>query len=169
MSNVSIDARLSPAEVARVRAMLKAVDPKLRQTLARDLRRSLTPIANNIVGAFPSQAPLSGMAPRWGGITAKVATSGKGGPGRALALFKVSANPAGFARLLSITERAGSRSGGFTPQGEAMIRALQSPSRYPLDGKGGRFVFRSFRQQLPDAVRIAREAIDRFVERLNRS
>ena len=169
MSNVRIDAQLSPAEVARVRGMLKVVDPKLKAALARDLRRRLTPIANNIVGDFPAQSPLSGMATRWGGVTAKVSASAKPGPGRALALFKVSANPASFARLLSITERAGSRSSGITPQGEAMIRGLERPDRFPLDGKGGRFLFKSFRRHLPRAVEIARESIDRFVDKLNRS
>ena len=170
-ANVSIETSLSPQEVARVRAIMNRVDPKLRASLARDLRRSLTPLANNIVSAFPTQAPLSGMTERWGGITAKVSTSSMAKPGRALALFTVRANPAGFARLLSITERAGSRSQGITPQGKAMISNPRGglQERYPLDGSGGRFVFRAFRQQLPDAVRIAREAIDRFIDKFNRS
>ena len=167
MSNVSIDAQLPPGEVAKVRAILNRVDPELRKALAKDLRRDLKPVANNIAGAFPSQSPLSGMTARWGGVSAKVTTNSMARPGRALALFSVKANPAGFARLLSITERAGSRSNGFTPQGSAMIRGLQS--RYPLDGKGGRFVFRPFRANLPKAVDIARDAIDRFIDKFNRS
>jgi hypothetical protein len=109
------------------------------------------------------------MAPRFGSVTAKVTTNSMARPGRALALFSVRANPGGFARLLSITERAGSRSDGFTPQGRAMIQALQSPSRFPLDGKGGRFVFKPFRQNLPKAVGIAMDAIDRFIDKFNRS
>ena len=169
MSNVSIDAQLPPGEVAKVRAILNRVDPELRKALAKDLRSDLKPIANSIQGAFPSRAPLSGLAPRWGSVTAKVTTNSMARPGRALALFSVRANPAGFARLLSITERAGSRSSGLTRQGQAMISALQSPSRFPLDGKGGRFIFRPFRANLPKAVDIAREAIDRFIEKFNRS
>lgn len=167
--NVKLEVQLSPAEMARIKAILQRVDPKMRASLAKDLRRDLKPIANNIVSAFPTTAPLSGLAPRWGGVSAKVTTNSMARPGRALALFRVFANPAGFARLLSITERAGSRSDGFTPQGQAMIRALQSPDRWPLDGRGGRFVFRPFRRQLPEAIDITRKAINRFIDKFNRS
>ena len=165
MSNVSMDAQLSPQEVARVRAILNRVDPELRKALAKDLRTDLKPIANAIQGAFP-QAPLSGLAPRWGNVSAKVTTNSMARPGRALALFSVRANPGGFARLLAITERAGSRSSGFTPQGRVMTRELED--RFPLDGRGGRFVFRPFRRNLPKAVDITRQAIDRFVDKFNR-
>jgi len=168
MSNVSLEAELPQSEIIRVRVILNSVDPKLRASLAKDLRTGLQPIANQIAGAFPS-APLSGMEPRWGGVSAKVTTNSMARPGRGLAVFRVAANPGGFARLLSITERAGSRSDGFTPQGRSMISTLQSPSRYPLDGSGGRFVFRAFRRNLPQAVGVAMEAIDRFIEKFNRS
>jgi hypothetical protein len=170
MANVSIEAQLPPSEVVKVRAILNSVDPKLRVALAKDLRTGLKPIAGDIQAAFPS-APLPGMAPRWGSVTAKVTTNSMARPGRALALFSVSANPAGFARLLSITERAGSRSDGFTPQGRAMISNPKGglQERFPLDGKGGRFVFKPFRQNLPKAVEIARDAIDRFINQFNRS
>jgi hypothetical protein len=171
MSNVTLEVQLSPSEMARIKAILQRVEPKLRNSLARDLRKNLKPVADNIVGAFPSQAPLSGMAPRWGGVDAKVVTNSMAKPGRALALFSVRANPASFARLLSITERAGSRSGGFTAQGKAMISNSKGglQERFPLDGSGGRFVFRAFRSNLPMALRITREAIDRFTDKFNRS
>jgi hypothetical protein len=168
MSNVSLEAQLPQSEIIRLRVILNSVDPKLRASLAKDLRTGLRPIADNIQSAFPS-APLSGMETRWGGVTAKVTTNSMARPGRGLAVFRVSANPAGFARLLSITERAGSRSDGFTPQGRSMINTLNSPSRYPLDGRGGRFIFRPFRRNLPQAVNIALAAIDRFIDKFNRS
>ena len=168
MSNVSLETELPQSEIIRLRVILNSVDPKLRASLAKDLRTGLKPIADQIAGAFPS-APLSGMAPRWGSVSAKVTTNSMARPGRGLAVFRVSANPSGFARLLSITERAGSRSDGFTPQGRAMIRTLNRPDRFPLDGRGGRFVFRPFRRNLPQAVNIALEAIDRFIEKFNRS
>ncbi len=157
---------LPEKEVRRVQKQLEKVDPDLRKSLAKDLRTDLKPVSSKIVSDFPA-SPLSGMDARWGNVTAKIVTNSMARPGKALALFSVKANPGSFARLLSITERAGSRSDGFIPQGEAMIRTLQQ--RHPLDGKGGRFVFKSFREQLGDIRGIARDAIDRFTTKLNRS
>lgn len=161
-----IEAQISPATLAKTRAMLERVDPQLKRALAKDLRTGLGPTANKIVGDFPRRGPLSGMSSRWGTVSGKVVTNSMAKPGRAIATINVSGDP-GFARLLSITERAGSRSAGFTPQGRAMITNLQS--RFPLDGKGGRFVFSSFRTHLPEAVGVALKAIDRFIDNFNRS
>jgi hypothetical protein len=164
--NTRISAEIPPATIAKTRAMLARVDPNLKRALAKDLRSGLSPTASKIVSDFPRQAPLSGMTPRWGNVSAKVVTNSMAKPGRAIATINVSGGTE-FARLLAITERAGSRSSGFVPRGRAMIQNLQE--RFPLDGRGGRFVFKSFRQHLPDAIDVALKSIDRFIDNFNRS
>jgi hypothetical protein len=170
MDVVNIQVEIPPARLAEVRAMLARVDPKLKTALAKDLRTGLSPIASRIVADFPKVAPLSGMGPRWGQVSAKVVTNSMAKPGRALALINVRGETA-FARLLSITERAGSRSNGFSGRGRAMISNPRGglQERFPLDGKGGRFVFRSFRSHLPEAIAVAMKSIDRFIDNFNRS
>jgi len=167
---IELEIEIPPARLAEVRAMLSRVDPKLKTALAKDLRTGLAPIASKIVSDFPKEAPLSSMRPRWGQVSSKVVTNSMAKPGKALALITVRGETA-FARLLSITERAGSRSAGFTPYGRAMISNPRGglQERFPLDGKGGRFVFRSFRAQLPAAIAVAMKSIDKFIDSFNRS
>jgi hypothetical protein len=167
---IELNVEIPPARLAEVRAMLSRVDPKLKSALAKDLRSGLNPHAQGIVSDFPKEAPLSGMNARWGRVSAKVSTNSMAKPGRALATINVSGER-DFARLLSITERAGSRSNGFTPYGKAMISNARGglQERFPLDGKGGRFVFRAFRQRIPAMVDVALKSIDRFIDNFNRS
>jgi len=162
---VNIDMKLTPQKLAEVRAILNRVEPALKSQLAKELRVGLNPVVSKIVGDYPKQAPLSGMASRWGTVSGKVVTNSMSKPGKALALINVSGGSS-FGRLLSITERAGSRSKGISPSGKAMIENLQR--RHPLDGKGGRFVFKSFRTQKPEILAIALRSIDNFIAKLNR-
>jgi hypothetical protein len=165
---ISIDVALSPAELAKVQAMLKLVEPKLRRSLSRDLHKSLRPVAEKIDSDFPS-APMSGLASRWGRITTKVGVDFNGPPNKALARFIVKAEP-GFERLFAITERAGSRTRGYTPQGMKLISNSRGglQERFPLEGKGGRFAFASFFKQRVDVAKKVRDAVDRFIDKFNK-
>lgn len=166
---ISLDVEIPPAEVAKVQAMLKLVEPKLRRSLSRDLHKSLKPIAQQIEADFPP-APMSGLASRWGSVTAKVGVNFNGPPKKALARFMIKADPPSFARLLSITERAGSRTEGYTPQGRNLISNPRGglQQRAPLVGRGGRFVFASFHRQRDDVTRRVLAALDRFVDNFNK-
>lgn len=165
---ISIDVELSPAELAKLQAMLNSVEPKLRRSLSRDLHKSLRGIAQNIDADFPP-APMSGLAPRWGRITTTVGVDFNGPPSKALARFIVKAEPT-FARLFAITERAGSRTGGYTPQGMNLISNPRGglQERFPLQGKGGRFAFASYYRQRVDVAQRVREAVDRFLDKFNK-
>lgn len=169
VDGIELDIVIPPAEVAKIQAMLKLVEPNLRRSLSRDLHKTLKPIAQQIEADFPP-APLSGLASRWGGVTAKVGVDFNGPPKKALARFIVKADPPSFARLLSITERAGSRTEGYTPQGMKMISNSRGglQQRTPLVGRGGRFLFASFYRQRNDVSRKVLEALDRFVEKFNK-
>lgn len=166
--NLSIE--LPPQEIARIQGMLKALDPNMRKSLSRDLNKSLKGIAGQIEKDFPP-APMSGLASRWGNVNASVRVQVNGPPQKALALFSVRANPPSFARLLAITERAGSRSPGLTPRGRNLIRNPRGglEDRFPLvNMRGGRFVFASFFRQRRDVDLRIREAIDRFIDKVNK-
>jgi len=47
-----------------------------------------------------------------------------------------------------------------------MIRNLNS--RYPMKGRGGRFAYTKFRLLRPDAVNLAKDALNRYVTQVNR-
>jgi hypothetical protein len=166
---IALDVHIPPAEIAKIQAMLKLVEPKLRRSLSRDLNKSLKPMAEQIEADFPP-APMSGLASRWGGVNASVRVDLNGPPNKALARFIIKANPPSFAKLLSITERAGSRSSGLTPQGTNLISNPRGglQQRTPLVGRGGRFLFASFFKQRTDVSRKVLEALDRFIDKFNK-
>jgi len=122
-------------------ARAKVLDSNLRRKMQRDLRNKLGGLASNVASGVPAQAPLSGIEARWGNAVGKVKTA-TGGKGNKAIVMLVVSGP-GFDKALAITERAGSRSKGFTGAGRAMISALEK--RYPLVlGVGGRFAFNEF-------------------------
>ena len=144
-------------------ARAKQIDPKLKARMQRDLRTKLRPMADKIAGQVPNTGPLSRMTPRWGTAQAKVTTAPGSKAGRAIVMIAVSGP--GFERILSITERAGSRSSGFTNSGKAMITALQE--RYPLVGKGGRFIWKAFLRNQPMLNATSIQIINDFVDDIN--
>ena len=169
VDGIELDIEIPPAEIAKIQAMLNRVEPRLRRSLSRDLHKSLKPIAQQIEADFPP-APMSGLASRWGSVTAKVGVDFNGPPKKAIARFVVKADPPSFARLLSITERAGSRTAGYTPQGMKLISNSRGglQERAPLIGRGGRFLFASFYRQRNDVGRIVLAAFDRFIDKFNK-
>jgi hypothetical protein len=167
---IVLDVQIPPAEIAKIQGMLKLLEPKLRRSLSRDLNKTLKPTAAQIVADFPA-APMSGLKSRWGGVSAAVRVDLNGPPNKALARFIIKADPPSFARLLSITERAGSRSRGFTPQGMNLITNSKGglEDRHPLvKGRGGRFLFASYYNQRNDVARKVLDAIERFINKFNK-
>jgi hypothetical protein len=70
-------------------------------------------------------------------------------------------------RGVYIAELAGSRSSGYTTAGQNLISILNS--RFPMKGKGGRFIYSKFRLLRPDVVRIAEGILDRTFKKLEQS
>jgi hypothetical protein len=158
---------VDPMQVAVVQKSLRQLDPQLKRQLTKELRTELKPIAQQIAGAVPVQAPLSGMTPRWGYAKASVRTFVNARPGRAIATINVQGDGYAFNRLLSITERAGSRTSGYSRRGTDMIRALNQPDRYPMKGKGGRFIWSAWMKYRPQATRAALNIINRWTFEIN--
>lgn len=177
---MAIDANIKPGQEAvqlsievptRTRIVvqreLARLPDKVRKELARDLRKALKGPAANIVADFPKVAPMSGMTTTWGNVKASIRTNPTAKDGRAIALIAVAGEDKGFNRTVAITERAGSRTAGYTASGRRMTAVLQE--RYPLVGRGGRFIWKSWLKHKPEAIRGALLILNAFVEKYNRS
>lgn len=163
---LQLDIQVPPKVERRLQRTLQQIDPKLKRRLSSHLRTGLNPIADKVAQGVPRQAPLSGMTGRWGAVSAKVRTFPAARPGRAIAVINVAGDDRAFNRLLAITERAGSRTPGLTRVGRIMTSILQR--RYPLVGSGGRFVWKAWLKHRPQAVGIAIDGINKFVDTINR-
>lgn len=152
---------------------LKDVDPQLVKEFQKEMKTAIKPVAQAIADIVPAEnnPPLSGMGSgytrlRWSGVKGTVSiTAGKKKGASRLVSIVVQAKPdAGF----KMAELAGSRSNGYTPQGEAMIRGLRSRFPLPGSGKGGRFAFTQFRQERPEVVHQAIKIMNNYLDEINR-
>ena len=163
---VSLDIELPKRDLIKFQRELGKLPEKVKSRISRDIRKELMGPASNIVSDFPPDAPLSGMIPRWGRVNAKIRVYPMSDEGKAIAVIGIAGEDRGFNRTLAIIERAGSRSGGLTPWGRTMTKWLQE--RYPLVGKGGRFIWKSWLKHRPEAIRGVVSVINRFVSDYNR-
>ena len=154
--------------VASVTRELRSLDRKAVNELRKQMRARIIPIAKEIAGEVPQQAPLSGMnhngVTRWTGTPrASVSfTPGKSrGGGTRLLGMKFTGGTRGsggigfdYSELAGSSKRPGSQfskvyeRGGFggqqhrvTGQGRAFNRGIRAFK--PIRGKGGYFVFDS--------------------------
>lgn len=157
-------------EIREFVTRLKEFDPKLKRRMQTEMRRKARGLADHIeseVNEF-APAPLSGLdypareRLDWDPVVAKVSTSLAAGRGRAILAIKVLGTP--HSRMFAITETAGSRTSGYTPQGKVLIRELNKVSK--LSGRkqiGGRFAFKAFLEKIPEFRGIAVDVIDKYV------
>ena len=157
--------------VREVLAELKKVSPDLVKQLRKDLRAGVQPTVKAIVAAYPAAPPLSKMANqgrlRWSRVRGSVSIT----PGRSrkyrqtssLVAIKVAGSPDAGVRMV---ELAGSRSQGYTPQGQNMIAVLNE--RQPMKGRGGRYAFDAFRKQRDQVVQIADQIIRKYAAMVSR-
>ena len=165
------------ADLRNVLRELRQLDPNLRKQLQKDMKSDLSPVVNRLVKSVPNESPLSGFATRssrgtafnWGAVRGNVLTP----------LGKRAKKP-GFVPVVSmrfrsrgktnagfeIMELAGSKTQGKTPQGRAMISALNA--RFPIRQGLGRFVIPDAKDEAPEVLRIAKGIIERYVALVNR-
>lgn len=157
--------------VREVIAELKKLSPDLVKQLRKDLRAGLKPQAQAVAAAYPKAPPLSGMGYpsrlQWSAVRATVSIT----PGRSRRYREtsnlVSIRAAGTPDAgVNMAELAGSRSKGFTPQGQNMIAVLNE--RKPMKGRGGRYAFDAFRKNRDEVVRIADEIIRKYAAMVSR-
>jgi len=151
-------------------AQLKEVDADVLKNLRADLRGKVGPFAKQVAEAVPVRPPMSGfgnLSPTgWSAVKGTVSVT----PGRSRKtgnhLVSIRVTPQGRRRGLYLAELAGSRSGGTTNRGRRMIDVLNS--RFPMQGKGGRFAYTKFRQLRPDAIQLAVGIVEKTIGQINR-
>lgn len=153
---------------------LKGMDKALVNELRKSFRTDLKPINESIRANIPTQPLLSGFAKNVGSSpfvyakpTASVKVNTRHRPGRAFSnivttRFTDRRPNAGF----SILELAGSKSQGRTPQGRAMISALNS--KFPIRTGLGRFAIPEWKKKGPDVEKVARNILEKFSKQVNR-
>ena len=175
--------------VASVTRELRSLDRKAVNELRKHMRAAILPIAKEIAGEVPSQAPLSGMnhsgVTRWTGIPkASVSfTPGKsrGGGTRLLGMkFTGGTSRSGggigfdYSELAGSSKRPGSQfskvysRGGYggqqhrvTGQGRAFNAGIKAAK--PIRGKGGFFVFDSALKKHSRIEGMGKAAIAQFM------
>ena len=166
---------IKAADLRVLLAELKNVDPGLRKALQKEMRDDLRPLVRELQGGIPKPSPLSGFASaeagsryKWASVTGKTVTplgkrAKKPGFYPVVSMsFRSRGKVAGF----EIMELAGSKSSGSTPQGRGMIRALNRVA--PIVGGLGRFLIPDGKKKAPEAIRIARDIIEKYVGKVNR-
>jgi len=163
------------ADLKVLLAELKNVDPGLRKALQKEMRDDLKPIVTKLAGGVPTASPLSGFASapsgsrwRWAGVSGRTQTPlGKRAkkPGF-YPVVSMSFRSRGKAAGFEILELAGSKTSGATPQGRGMIRALNRVA--PIVGGLGRFLIPDGKKAAPEATRVARDIIEKYVGKVNR-
>ena len=174
--------------VASVTRELRSLDRKAVNELRKQMRARIIPIAKEIAGEVPQQAPLSGMnhngVTRWTGTPrASVSfTPGKSrGGGTRLLGMKFTGGTRGsggigfdYSELAGSSKRPGSQfskvyeRGGFggqqhrvTGQGRAFNREIRAFK--PIRGKGGYFVFDSALKKHSRIEGMGKVAIAQFM------
>lgn len=165
------------ADLRIVLRELRQLDPNLRKQLQKDMKSDLSPVLNKLVKTVPKESPLSGFATassrgtayNWGSVRGNVVTplgkrAKKPGffPVVSMKVRSRGKTNAGF----EIMELAGSKTQGKTPQGRAMISALNA--RFPIRQGLGRFVIPEAKGEADEVLRVARGIIERYVALVNR-
>jgi hypothetical protein len=158
---------------------LNAYEPGLRKVMQDDLKKRLNPVKDAIAGKIPGASPLSGFAKGngtspyiWGKPRATVKTTFSARakePGAVSAIFFQFADrrPNAGLAIMEFAGQAnvGKNKRGLTPQGAAMIRALNS--RFPIRGYG-RFVIPEGRKQQGRAVEITTKVLREYAAKVGR-
>lgn len=191
VARVKVDADYLGDEIRIAMNTLKEIEPKLLSSLKRDLKSSLQPYAAKTAGAFPSEAPLSGMNGR--GRTRYVQpkasvslTPGVARRGKVTSLLSIKLKTDDRAAGAWLAEMAGMRGKvrftGFSRefrrlgtaaryrlagQGGHMINNLNK--KFPSKGNGGRFGWQYFSSVKDDIQRLGKDKIENFIEAFNRS
>ena len=171
-----IEQKIDYPDFKQLKDQFKTLDKEVQKEIKKGIKASVGQVASRMQGeirgmvSVDSGRPLSGMTQggprnRWVYPNVKSSLRLSAGPGKPVA--QITAQGKGrYKRMFAITERAGSRSSGYTDEGKRMIKVLRD--RYPLvKGKGGRFVFRTFlayRARIHDKVQ---SEINGLANRLN--
>lgn len=138
-------------------AELRKVDPALAREAQRTIKAAAEPLAAAI-RTRAARAPISGLEKGWSGrTTIRYGGRARGGE-RPLVRVSLTGKNA------SIADMAGRRSGGTTPQGAGLIRALDQ-----REGKASRYVWAEGEKRLADITAAVLEAAESVMAQVNQN
>lgn len=188
MESALLSTQMRVDGIADVNKVLRELDRKSLNKLRSEMRASINPVARDIAGDVPEQAPLSGMnhngVTRWTGqVKSSVSFTpgrGRGGASRILSMKFTGGTRADggigfdYAELAGSSRRPGAmfsrnyeRDGipGFqhriNGQGKAFNKGIRSYK--PIRGRGGFFAYDSAVKRYPQIEGLGKKAINKFM------
>ena len=151
----------------------RELDKDVQRSIVKGIKASIGEVSKKMkaeIRADVDEPPMSGMGyggkdTRWRFPNISTSLTLLAGRGQRVAQL-IGKGGAGHLRMFNITERAGSRSGGYSDTGRRMIQVLDSRNKL-VKNKGGRYMFRSFvnnRTLLHDTVM---GELNQLAQRLN--
>lgn len=174
------------AALQKLKQDLKGLDESLHLSVSKEITGYLRPIAKNMAGSLPQQAPISGFAKRgnrarWSGVKGQAYSSAFAKPGKAtsiarIELFGNGKDLAAF-KLADLAGTKGqyddggiSRAGpsgrqhALNGQGRAMVEALSQKHPLSAGGRGGRFGWAVFMKSRPEIISRTIVLLNKFAE-----
>jgi len=150
-----IEQKIDAVSFKQLKSQFRELDRQVQKQTKDGIKKSIGSVTSRMQGEIDSirpDAPMSGMASgskrnQWRSANVKPSLRLSAGPGMAVAQITASGK-SGYKRMFALTERAGSRSSGFTPAGQRMIGVLEGKNRL-VRRKGGRYAFRAYLKYRP--------------------
>ena len=150
-----IDQKIDAVSFKELKAEFRQLDREVQKETKNGIKKSIGSVTSRMQGEINTirpNAPMSGMATgsklnQWRSPNVKPSLRLSAGPGKAVAQITASGK-SGYKRMFAITERAGSRSSGFTERGKRMIQVLEGRNKL-VKGQGGRYAFRAYLKYRP--------------------
>lgn len=165
-----IDQKIDVVSFKQLKTEFRQLDKQARKEITSGIKKSIGQVTSRMQGeinAIRPGPPMSGMASggksnQWRSPAVKPSLRLSAGPGKIVAQITATGRT-GYKRMFAITERAGSRSSGFTTRGKRMIRVLEGRNKL-VRGKGGRYAFRAYLKYRP----LLHDAVERELNGLAR-
>lgn len=168
-----IDQKIDVGSFKQLKSEFRQLDKDVQKSTKDGIKKSIGSVTSRMQGEVQTlrpDAPMSGMASgsklnQWRSPNVKPSLRLSAGAGKAVAQITASGK-SGYKRMFAITERAGSRSSGFTTDGKRMIQVLEGRNKL-VKGKGGRYVFRAFMKYRPLLHDTVQRELNGLARRVN--
>lgn len=168
-----IDQKIDAVSFKQLKSEFRQLDREVQKEIKNGIKKSIGSVTSRMQGEIDSirpDAPMSGIKSgskrnQWRSPNVKPSLRLSAGPGKAVAQITASGK-SGYKRMFALTERAGSRSSGFTPAGERMVSVLEGRNKL-VKRKGGRYAFRAYMKYRPLLHDTVQRELDGLARRTN--
>ena len=168
-----IDQKIDAVSFKQLKSEFRQLDREVQKEIKNGIKKSIGSVTSRMQGEIDSirpDAPMSGMESgsklnQWRSPNVKPSLRLSAGPGKAVAQITASGKT-GYKRMFALTERAGSRSSGFTPAGKRMVSVLEGRNKL-VKRKGGRYAFRAYLKYRPLLHDTVQRELDGLARRTN--